>query len=303
MEKIKTLLFGAGDGSKQYRINEAKNRTFLAYIDNNPDKHNTKLDNLIIISPLEIKTYNFDEIVITTQWANEVYKQLINELKIDKHKIVLPAKSLLKKPQPFRNNDTMVLARKIIKVFSTRAIENKIPLSLDFGTLLGIIRDDDIIPWDDDIDFALPYSFATNIETWLLETVALVNTSIIWTIDKQIDKDNKIVSYQIKFNNNAKFKNFTTSITFRENQGEYSIHLSSLGQWYAPIKHFDTLDKIKWQDSIVQIPFDVKNYLTFVYGNWEQVNRNMTMTDYNNIGEISFENFNNSCLATNRISN
>ena len=101
--KIKTLLFGAGEGSEQFIINEQKSRTFLAYVDNNEKRYNTKFNDLQIISPKDIENFDYDEIVITTQWAREVKKQLLNELKIDENKIIVPKKSLLKKPQPFQN--------------------------------------------------------------------------------------------------------------------------------------------------------------------------------------------------------
>ena len=301
--KKQTLLFGAGEGSKNFIQNEMYHRNFLAYIDNDPKKYGSLCANLEVFSPLDIGRYDYDEIVITTQWANEVKKQLINEIGIDPSKVIIPSKSLLKKPQPFRDEKTRQLARDIIKTLASQAIKEKVELSLDFGTLLGIVRDNDIILWDDDVDFAAPVVCAEEIEVFLKKTMPKVNSNIQWIIDKQKDKNNQIVSFQIKFLTNESMSPFTTSITFRKNIDGNSIHLSSLGQWYAPSHHFDTLAKITWQEVEILIPTQVEDYLTFMYGDWEQPKENMTMDDYNNIGETSFENFNDAKLTLTRVVN
>jgi len=297
--KKRTLLFGAGEGSKQFRINEAESREFLAYIDNDEKRHNTKFEELIIISPLNIGNYDYDEIVITTQWANEVKEQLIKKLQIDDSKIIIPPKSTLKKPQPFKDEKTRNLARKIIKTLSTSAITDNLPLCVDFGTLLGIVRDDDVILWDDDVDFALDINLNQNLDKWIIENMYKVSDAIKWSLSKQLDKNNRVISYQIEFIDND-FNSFITSITSRENNGEFSMHLASLGQWYAPSKHFDKLEKIIFQDTIIQVPSDTEKYLTFVYGNWKKPNKNMTMGDYNHIGNISYQDFNNAGLKANK---
>jgi len=299
--KIKTLLFGAGEGSEQFIINEQKSRTFLAFIDNNEKRHNTKFNNLQIISPKDIEKFDYDEIVITTQWVREVKKQLLNELKIDENKIIVPKKSLLKKPQPFQDEDTKNLAREIIKKFSKEAIKNNIPLCIDFGTLLGIVRDGDIILWDDDVDFAIDVNMIDTIEQWIINTTKKIDIKFL--IEKQSDKNNRTTSYQIKILN-KNFNNFIISITARENDEKgYSIHLPSLGKWYAPMKHFEYLETIVWENVEILVPSNYKEYLTFVYGDWKIPKRDITMDDYNNINETSFKDIQDANLTISRVSN
>ena len=300
--KIKTLLFGAGAGSKIFRQNEQNNRIFLAYIDNDVKKHNELFDNLLVIPPSKINNYNYDEIIITTQWANDVRNQLVNELNIDNTKVIIPLKSALKKPLPFYDKNTKELGKDIIAFLSNEAIKSNIPLCIDFGTLLGIVRDKDIIAWDDDIDFALPLSYASKIEQWLIQTIPKINYNIKWTIDKQFNVNNKIVSYQIKFQSES-FNNFITSICIREDINNNSIHLSSLGQWYAPSIHFSKLETIMWNNTYIQVPFRYIEYLNFIYGNWKKPKKDMTVNDYNNIQVTKYNDIKNANLQIVRILN
>lgn len=299
--KIKTLLFGAGAGSKLFMENEINNRTFLAYIDNDIKKHNTFYEGMLIISPDDIEKYDFDEIVITTQWAKDVEKQLIEDVKINKAKIILPPKGLLRNLHPFKDNKTIKLARKIITKLSEEAFKEDIPLTIDFGTLLGVIRDGDIIPWDDDIDFTIPLESSLNIEGWLLKVVPMIDEKVHWTIDKHYDKE-KVVSYSIKFIDRF-LKSFTTTVCMRGVKDDHSIHFLSLGLWYAPALHFEKTELVKWNGVNVQTPNKYEEYLSFVYGDWKVPKQNMTIDDYNHTAFVPFEELKEEVFLITRILN
>lgn len=119
--KSRTLLFGAGQGSRQYMENNHDSREFVGFLDNDKKKHGTLFEGLPVHPPEIFDTLLFDEIVISTQWAMEVQHQLLNVLGVAADKVILPEKNQLKKITPFEHPQTMCLARNIISKISSIA--------------------------------------------------------------------------------------------------------------------------------------------------------------------------------------
>ncbi|MED1794892.1 TylF/MycF/NovP-related O-methyltransferase [Brevibacillus nitrificans] len=85
---FKILLFGAGSVSKDLvSILDFDKVQILAYVDNNKTIQNTLIDNINVISPNKITLFEFDYIIVTSTYYDEIYKQLIH-LGIHKNKIV-----------------------------------------------------------------------------------------------------------------------------------------------------------------------------------------------------------------------
>ncbi|GAA0366829.1 hypothetical protein GCM10009092_33970 [Bowmanella denitrificans] len=288
--KIQTLLFGAGQGAGVFIDNTASEREFVGFLDNDQRKFGKQFYGIRVYAPADVKSLQFDEIVITTQWAIDVKNQLLNELDIPDKKIILPHKNLLKKPTPFVQKETLGLARLIVLELSSLAQKLDVPMVVDFGTLLGLVRDDDIIPWDDDVDFSVPLSFKNEAEELLLNFLSLELGGVNWRVERIIDKNENVSGLLLKFSCPSQYLNeFTTSICFREVRNGQALHLPSLGMWYAPEKHFKDIDKIFWREQIIQVPLDYEDYLTFQYGDWKTPKKDMQLTDYANLNTVSFQ--------------
>lgn len=282
------LLFGSGNGAKEYILkNKNENINILAMLDNDKKKHNTYVEGIKVYPPNDIEKFNFDEIVIVSQWAKDIYEQLVEELKINTYKIIIPAKKEIKEAnKPFEDKETKELAINIIKEFSKLAIADNIILYLDFGTLLGVVRDGDVIEWDDDIDFSISNISKTYFTNWLEQNIKKINLPV------RIIIEDTIVGYNITFRDKiGKYKFFQTSISFRENKGDNSIHLPSKGMWYAPKEHFEKYEIIDLKGQKVFVPYNYENYLTFLYGDWKIPKKNITMADYANLGKVDYEKF------------
>jgi len=287
--KPKTLLFGAGQGSRQYMENNHDSREFVGFLDNDTKKHGTLFEGLPVHPPEIFDTLLFDEIVISTQWAMEVQYQLLNVLGVEAYKVILPEKNQLKKITPFEHPQTMCLARNIISKISSIALLTKVPIVIDFGTLLGLTRDNDIIEWDDDIDFAAPIGVSHQVEKLLLDFVSENQLGVTWKLEKVADSQHNISGLLLKFSDpKGELIEFTTSFSFRQNINGKSVHMPSLGMWFAPQHHFTGFNLIEWQGQKIPVPIEHEAYLTFQYGDWHTPKKDIQLSDYANLQKVDF---------------
>jgi lipopolysaccharide cholinephosphotransferase len=292
--KIKTLLFGAGASAKAYILNCSEDREFIGIIDNDVNKKGQVIEGVVVCGPDELSLFDYSEIVITTQWAVEVEQQLLKELKVPSDKVTTPPKHQLKKQKPpFYDNLSRAFGRSIICDLSDIAIARGVPLVLDFGTLLGIVRDGDIIEWDDDIDMSIPEGGFEDIIAVIDTFISRDKSGVIWSVEKTRDKNGKGMGLVLIFTdpNNA-LSIFKTTFSVREFKDGNSVHLPSLGMWFSPEHHFRSVETLAWQNSIVQVPAAPEAYLGFVYGDdWRTPKQNITFSDYANTQHVEFDDF------------
>lgn len=285
----KTLLFGASQAGINFINNSKDQRDYLAFIDNDPKKHGTTIKNLEIISPYNINKYNYDEIIITSLWELSIKKQLIEELKISPDKIIIPKdKNLLiisNLLPPFYSDITREFGRNFISMIGEKAVKNDLPLFINEGTLLGIIRDGDIIKWDCDIDFAALSKYAEDIEKFILNILPSLIKNIKFSVEKCVNNLNQTMSYIITFtSNNPDIIPFITTIEFLDIVDERAILLNTLGLWYCPKHHIEILYKYTWNDSTLFVPSDYEKLLEFIYGkDWKIPNKDFSFSDYQNM--------------------
>lgn len=292
MKKEKVVIFGIGSGAEKYIVKHVNEIEIIACIDNDPTKHNTSfLDKFQIQPPSELQHITFDKIIITSQWAKDIYTQLVESLNVKPEKICIPAKKMIKEAnKPFEDKKTRELGREIIRHMTRCAIQDKVPLVIDFGTLLGLVRDGDIIEWDDDIDFSLQLDTQTDeLSKWVSQSISKIDFPVNFKII-----NNKNINFIIDFENIDKehyYEPFSTSISFRKNKEDNSIHLPSGGMWYAPKKHFERYETINWQGVPIMVPFNYLEYLTFLYGDWKTPKKDITMADYAHLGNVDYKAF------------
>lgn len=110
----KVLVFGTGNGAEKLKSRIKNEINVLAYVDNDKNKIGSHIDYKKVISPSEIINYNYDYIIIASDFYEEISMQLIN-LNINKNKIIeffninsnlindTPLKILIKKDLFVRN--------------------------------------------------------------------------------------------------------------------------------------------------------------------------------------------------------
>jgi len=283
MSRDRIVLFGASSAG-EFFIENNTSHEILAIADNDTSKHGTTFLKLNVISPAEILDLDFDYVYITSQWADQISHQL-HELGISKEKVVLPKKIDIKADNPFQDQKTKELGHQLIRCINNLMTTHGVELYLDSGTLLGIVRDKDLIAWDDDIDFAVNENhFSQALDAMRgFNNVAPYRNSIDWSIEvlSMLDQDVAII---INFKNKAgeSYIPFETSVQMRREVDGNSELVSSAGLFYVPAQFFTGYDEIPFQDIKLKGPKNHTEFLRFMYGDWQSPKKEMKITDYQN---------------------
>jgi lipopolysaccharide cholinephosphotransferase len=294
MNKKRIVLFGASlFGKKAFDYYSTQNNvTIVAFCDNDKKKHQTEYLGIDVISPEELAAIKYDAIVIASSYDNEIYQQLIS-LNISPD-LINKFHSNQKNMQ-LGDGDKLLMAEEIMLKISSLFNEHNIEYHIDHGTLLGLIRDQSILPWDIDIDFAIP---------------EYEKEHVIQVLDSNLS------SYQSSYCTN---NNWTYSITNHQmilGSEEKDLpmviqifnhakdNLSELFALDIELKH-RYIDKIYWKigsrrlssktslcfpatfmsfkDQEVKIPNKTELYLKTLYGNWKKPVKEWYYDKYENI--------------------
>ena len=130
--------------------------------------------------------------------------------------------------------------------------------------------DNDLVPWDDDIDLAADAVNADKIETLLLELIKNIDDRVLWSIKKCVDVSGRTLHFLITFSPQTgfDFKPFPISIAMKGVEDGMAIKLSTFGALSTPAFHTDTLNTFVWNGNHIYIPSDCDGYLSFLYGDW-----------------------------------
>lgn len=180
----------------------------------------------------------------------------------------------------FSNEKTIEKARRTLIDITDFLDSNNIPYHLDAGTLLGIIRDGDILPWDHDLDISISLEYANDfnkIKNKLILKGYRV-TSRISTVEKGPVKKGNFRIFKVKPLWKSILKNVIPSL------GENSIILDVFvisadkdhAYWQAmkklfkvDKKYFTSSETIAYRNRMLKIPIHASDYLTERYGNWK----------------------------------
>ncbi|MBF7073114.1 LicD family protein [Glaciecola sp. MH2013] len=296
----KALMFGTGDSATRLMKNMPNERVYVAAVDNDTDRHGQVFRSLPIIGPEQMGDFDYDEIVIGSYWEGTIKKQLMEDFNIPESKIVTPHKKYVKSDEenqtPFRHAPTLELAKNTVKTLCGKAFEQKLPLHIDYGTLLGILRGGALIEWDDDVDLAADVAYAPEIQAFLLNTVGLIDERVNWQIRRDVDQHGQIILLYLTFQAKPgfSFKPFSVSIALKGFEGDKAVKLKGCGTWYTPAHHLQSVDSIEWEKVQMYIPHDAEGYLTFTYGDWQTPKQEISIGMGNNWQPVSIEKIKNS---------
>lgn len=266
------LLFGASRGGRNFMKNYAGNYNYLAIIDNDEKKRGKLLDNIEIILPSQILEFSYDKIIVTSMYVNSIKKQLI-ELDIPLNKIEYASKNSMKMDEfPFENPQVVKKAVRLMNKI-TEALDD-IPHFYTFGTLLGIVRDSRLIPWDDDIDVAIFSTDVKRIEQALLNYCEEFEKLFDIQLYTRIYSTGKPASITLDLLENNK-KIFHVNFDCMYEDGE--IIKQELND--TPKHFFEEYTNFEFEGNQLPVPKNYEAYLDYSYGDWHIVKRDTSFAD------------------------
>ncbi len=150
---------------------------------------------------------------------------------------------------------------------------NNIPYIVDNGTLLGIVRENRLLPWDNDIDISINHEYLDKLikiryKFWLAGYRTRIRRS-------KLDMPHfpkgsvRILKIQARW---FIFKRFSLLDIFIkkkiDHQYYWTMGIKNPVLLSAPAHYYENLIRYEFDGYSYPIPRDYDNYLTYRYGDW-----------------------------------
>lgn len=281
----KVLIFGASLSGCSALSELVDLYDVVAFADNDTKKHGFEIETIPIISPSEIAVLNPELILIASEFFEQIQGQLahlVPHIKVE----VLPAR-LIKPIQLKDSHRQGQTAVDLLLMLSENLARHNVPHYIDAGTLLGVYRDNALIPWDDDLDFAVNADFLAHtikiIEQLLPKMLAI--TGVTWTLHQYINHQtfgavpiDAIRALKLLPNDDREtFPGIDFFVKYIQGQN-MDYCLASRG-FRMPSIHFSQTQSHEFAGGVVYLPYAAEDYLTGHYGDWQTPQKDWLLSE------------------------
>lgn len=280
----KVLIFGTGKAAERFVENAGTVFRVVGFADNDARKHGKRFHGLPVHAPPDIPNLAFDEIIIASMWYADIHDQLVQKIGVDEQRIRPIPKvfsSAGKRYRPFEDEDTRNYAARVLQHVCPFLEQRGIACYVDHGTLIGLVREDRIMPWDDDIDLSVAYTDRQRLYDCVAELVATMpdNERMHWKTDLIYNNIDEVIALFFTVEDPVGDRHpFNAGISFFV----FESGLATEAINWAPAYHYAGGEWIDTSLGRFRAPNDYKAYLTLHYGEWQTPVRDMSFGQIDN---------------------
>ena len=288
MNKTKVVIFGASEAGKSALRHCQGEYQVQGFIDNNPDKQGTDFCQLPVFGPQQINDLAIGRVLIASEYSEQIAAQLA-QLEVTVPWQTLPARMI--KPRHFGDDVNLVKnGELLLGIVSEFLIQRGYRHYVDAGTLLGIVRDQAFIAWDDDLDIALHAGDSDKFQRHSDALCELLRelTAQQWQLDWYV---NAVSMGAVKRGSFRAAKLSCVSqpddwplldffVKYIDN--DWMDYCLSSRMIRMPAHHFKRTHKLHHNGYTIMLPDDVEGYLTNHYGDWRTPQQDWSLSDLSN---------------------
>lgn len=270
----KAVIFGAGEAGLAAYDSLKSDYDIIAFVDNDHAKHHTMINEIVVISADDLLQSAAQKVLIASEYSEQIIKQL-EALHITQDVEVLASCYLSK--IDFSQPENREQATQVLLALCECMNKMDLRYYVDAGTLLGIIRDDALIPWDDDLDLALHASDVAIFE--------IVLPDIIAALESKLSATYQVSKYMTKHAFGAVPKGAIRSFKLAPTDPQSSLPKIDIFIKYVggehmdyclasrgirmPSVHFNARCEYTFRQAIIRVPYLHEAYLQEHYGDWQ----------------------------------
>lgn len=276
----RVVIFGAGRSGQNYLRASTGSIEVVAVVDNDSKLCGTRFADHIVADPNRIPSLNFDFVVVTTAWVTEVSHQLVDAFCVPAEKILVPPKQATAGAALQNSILRRSLEKTLAEVLELTRAGSQLFMPT-YGTLLGIVRDGGLIPWDTDIDLMV---FESDLE-------------VVEQLIGDASFSEMIGQVRSPFHDRASdgtLKRFSIEISVSEVTIPVDIDVvrsnSDKMEFFSPLERekvvvverslFEPKRRLDWAGAVIAVPNRVEEFLELLYGpDWKTPNRGWTFLD------------------------
>lgn len=285
--KISAVIFGAGEaGCAAYELLRDE-FNIVAFVDNDANKYDSDLLGLKVISANDIRASGVQKVLIASEYSEQIFAQL-STLKLEQKIEVLASRYL--KTIDFSQTEIREQATQVLLTLCASLNNTDIRYYVDAGTLLGIVRDGGLIPWDDDLDIALHAADLSLFESQLPILLAEIKitlgeqyTAHTYTTKTGFGAVPAGAVRSVKLvptNPNSTMTMIDVFIKYIDgNDMDYCLASRGIRM---PSIHFDSFDDFVFKQQHIKLPHHHEAYLRAHYGDWQTPKPDWSLSELDN---------------------